>query len=484
MQIITPKQKRLAGLIAMVGFGAIAQLVQSDRTPLYGIGTDEDALHAREPELLGGPKHESSEPILAPEDGFNAFEDKDPPPAELLALGDWPLDPRRPQAAGTLPVQAAGTLPVQAASSSQPDPVEAQAHADEASALAQVGARAQATEAVPAKTAQEQALPEAIASDEKGPLEQFSPVLVSPVAAAAFPQVIEADARASQAQTTEGMMEALIAAFDASGRAKPAIPAVAPRSESSHAQASDPAPSAEASAQTTAAQDKAQDFLQSVGLAAQFEKAEVAVTQGIKQVVSKSRDLLGEFVAFLGFGTTEKQPTALVKADKQEEAAPEDIPAVPNDARVNALASAPGKSEVFGDERIVLSAASLDDMRGGFIDGNGLQLSFGIERATYINGNLVAQTSLNFDSLAAASARGTTNANVADATGVKLIQALPGNEVKVTNLSQSGFGQIIQNNLNNQDIKSVTTVTAAVNSVQMLRSIRFNEAILSGLTGK
>jgi hypothetical protein len=47
------------------------------------------------------------------------------------------------------------------------------------------------------------------------------------------------------------------------------------------------------------------------------------------------------------------------------------------------------------DESLAVNDAALNEMRGGFLTGNGLQISFGIERAIYINGALVTVTSLN-----------------------------------------------------------------------------------------
>ncbi|MEO6353322.1 MAG: hypothetical protein ABI575_04600 [Oxalobacteraceae bacterium] len=46
-------------------------------------------------------------------------------------------------------------------------------------------------------------------------------------------------------------------------------------------------------------------------------------------------------------------------------------------------------------EWLAVSNNSLDDMRGGFDNGAGLLVSFGIERAVYINGNLTTSVSFN-----------------------------------------------------------------------------------------
>ena len=52
----------------------------------------------------------------------------------------------------------------------------------------------------------------------------------------------------------------------------------------------------------------------------------------------------------------------------------------------------------FGDQQVAVSDTSLGSVRGGY-SGNGLNISFGIERAVYVNGALVTTTSLNFGDL-------------------------------------------------------------------------------------
>lgn len=47
------------------------------------------------------------------------------------------------------------------------------------------------------------------------------------------------------------------------------------------------------------------------------------------------------------------------------------------------------------DGTLAVNDAALGEMRGGFTTSSGLQISFGIERAVYINGNLMTLTSLN-----------------------------------------------------------------------------------------
>src|SRR4029077_11376028 len=49
---------------------------------------------------------------------------------------------------------------------------------------------------------------------------------------------------------------------------------------------------------------------------------------------------------------------------------------------------------IIGDV-LAISDATLDEMRGGFTTTSGLEVTFGIERALYVNGELISTTSLN-----------------------------------------------------------------------------------------
>lgn len=51
------------------------------------------------------------------------------------------------------------------------------------------------------------------------------------------------------------------------------------------------------------------------------------------------------------------------------------------------------------DEALAMNDRDLDDMRAGFLTADGLQITFGIERAIYINGELVTFTSLNLTNI-------------------------------------------------------------------------------------
>lgn len=411
--------------MALVGFGAVAQLVQSDRTPLYGIGTDDEG-RSLEPALLAGVvggRH--SAPILAPEDGFNAFTAKDPPPAELLALADWPLDPPRAASAAVADANQSEDLAAadEPATASHGEGTAADSGPSETRASAAVG----------------------VAGDERAPLEQLSPVTINPVASAAFPTVVEKDGRsvAAKGQGGEGIAGALASAFEASGRDKPLLADTA-----QNRPASKP------------------------GNADQVAGASVSPQQpGVTQV--KTPGLLDKLASFFGVGGGDRAPKSAVAANKNAEHALEDIPAIPNERRAAALASGPTKTEVLGQERMLLSAASLDDMRGGFATDTGMKVFFGIERAVYINGNLVTTTALNVSDLASFAGKGVAQIESVNMNGVTLVRNGAGNTVETSTLTARGLGTIIQNRLDGQTIRTETTVNLATNSMQMLRNIEF-----------
>jgi len=132
-----------------------------------------------------------------------------------------------------------------------------------------------------------------------------------------------------------------------------------------------------------------------------------------------------------------------------------------------------------GEGWIALADQRLDEVRGGFIDASGLQVSFGIERAIYLNGELVTTTRLNVADLAALSG-GKAGATLTG--GAALLQNGPGNLIDSGTLSPSSLATVIQNSLNGQHIRSVTTVNATVNSLGILKSIDLQHSVRGALT--
>lgn len=160
--------------------------------------------------------------------------------------------------------------------------------------------------------------------------------------------------------------------------------------------------------------------------------------------------------------------------------------------RPAAPAASPPARRPAGDELpmgdllvAALDTASLDDVRGGFeLSGSNLRFSFGIERAVYINGELVAQTVLNVKDLQALSGTGSGPANLPpEAAGaLGIVQNGSGNNIAVQ-VAPNMAGTIIQNTLNDQKIQNVTTINATVSSMQLMRAMSMQSAIYGGIVG-
>lgn len=132
-----------------------------------------------------------------------------------------------------------------------------------------------------------------------------------------------------------------------------------------------------------------------------------------------------------------------------------------------------------------VDTASLDEVRGGFeLAGSNIQLSFGIERAVYINGELVASTVLNLKDLQLTAGAGSAPLALPDGStaALAIIQNGNGNHVS-TQISPNVAATIIQNTLNDQNIQNVTTINATVNSLQVLRSMSVQSSIRDGIVG-
>ena len=144
---------------------------------------------------------------------------------------------------------------------------------------------------------------------------------------------------------------------------------------------------------------------------------------------------------------------------------------------------APDTAAVLGSQLAALDTASLDEVRGGFeLEGGSLKFSIGIERAVYINGNLVATNVLNLKDLQS-TAGGASVAGALPATpssGALVVQNGPGNYV-APQVVQNPAATVIQNSLNDQKIQSVTTINASVNSLQTVRAMSVQSAIQHGI---
>lgn len=125
--------------------------------------------------------------------------------------------------------------------------------------------------------------------------------------------------------------------------------------------------------------------------------------------------------------------------------------------------------------------AQLEEVRGGFEMENGLKLSFGFERVSYVNGVLVGTQTLNLPNLQATNEMGQIATALEHVGGSSLIQN-GGNNALLLN-SDTAFNNIIQNTLDQQKIETRTIINSTVNSLQILRAINLQTILQESVTG-
>ena len=120
----------------------------------------------------------------------------------------------------------------------------------------------------------------------------------------------------------------------------------------------------------------------------------------------------------------------------------------------------------------VVADSDLDQMRGGFemsSGGSPLSFTFGIERATFLNGQLVSTTTIAIPTFSSVNAQGLAAAVFSPI----VIQNGAGNEFllqSIPNLPTSAM-TVIQNSLDNQVIGNATVINASITSRDFLRSL-------------
>jgi hypothetical protein len=125
-------------------------------------------------------------------------------------------------------------------------------------------------------------------------------------------------------------------------------------------------------------------------------------------------------------------------------------------------------------------APELGEMRGGVQLPNGMNIAIGLTRAASLNGVEQYSSSLRLDDL-----RAGIGAPALEAFGTTVIQNGSGNFVAPNVLDglSSGFGTIIQNSLDNQQIRTLTTYDIEVSDVSnAIRNIAAGRAISDTLT--
>ena len=130
-----------------------------------------------------------------------------------------------------------------------------------------------------------------------------------------------------------------------------------------------------------------------------------------------------------------------------------------------------------------VSEDKLDDMRGGFDVPSvaGLHISFGIDRAVYINGDLVASAAVNIPDVARMTATQAQQLVNVVTTG-NLVQNGPNNVAPPdVTAGATTAATVIQNSLNNQLINNQTIINASVNARGLLQAMNFQSSLANAL---
>lgn len=117
----------------------------------------------------------------------------------------------------------------------------------------------------------------------------------------------------------------------------------------------------------------------------------------------------------------------------------------------------------------------LDTVRGGFDLGDGLEASLGIERAVYVDGNLVTYASVTIPDLAHVTTQQATA--LAAALSTVNVQNGSGNSFSPSAAGNTTAATVIQNTLNNQTIRNMTTLNVAVNTLNAFRDAGLQQAL-------
>lgn len=123
-----------------------------------------------------------------------------------------------------------------------------------------------------------------------------------------------------------------------------------------------------------------------------------------------------------------------------------------------------------------VSHALLSEMRGGFDLGSGLTASFGISRAVYIDGILVANVHVSIPDVAHIDTA-QANALATLVHNVTFIRNGPGNFVDPAAFNRALGAIVIQNTLDNQQIQAVTTLDTTVRNLAQFNAMNLANSL-------
>jgi hypothetical protein len=123
--------------------------------------------------------------------------------------------------------------------------------------------------------------------------------------------------------------------------------------------------------------------------------------------------------------------------------------------------------------------ARLATLRGGFSIPGGASISFGIERAVFINGALVVETRAYIPDLGRMSAADAES--LSHAIAPLIVRNGAGNSADVST-GIAGTFTIVQNSLDNQRITSMTTLSVGVGTLSQFQVLNANGTLQDALT--
>lgn len=149
-------------------------------------------------------------------------------------------------------------------------------------------------------------------------------------------------------------------------------------------------------------------------------------------------------------------------------------------ARADGHSSAMRPVAGFG---VPVSMDKLAAIRGGFDLGNGLQVSFGIQRAIYVDGNLVTYINVNIPNIANITAQQATS--LAEALGTVDVQVGSGNTYtpsSVTTVTASGVQGAVNSALSNVSSTAATSPSTQANAANIVQNALTNPIVSTTVT--
>jgi hypothetical protein len=152
---------------------------------------------------------------------------------------------------------------------------------------------------------------------------------------------------------------------------------------------------------------------------------------------------------------------------------------------VPSQAKATGSDDPDDSMWLASSDRQLDSIRGGFDFGEGLLVSFGINRVVYINDRLVTSMSFNTGLMHSLTPSQFAMLNQQFAgKGAQVVQSGSGNTIDPASLTVP-LASFIQNTVSNQRIRTETVIQATTNGLGMLKGMNLqnmiNEAVANAI---